>query len=129
MKSKQNFSEQKTWKNFFFKIAAFSRNLCRVLLQNPRILSRNFNWKMEQQQIKVLPTPIKSSKDQKDYKCFKLPNGLTALLVSDTTYDLEKLDQEENEIEENVTEDEDEEELEDDDDDEMDSEVNLKIIM
>ena len=43
-----------------------------------------------------LPTPIKSANDQKEYKCIKLPNGLTVLLISDTSYDLSKLDKEEN---------------------------------
>ena len=37
----------------------------------------------------------------KDYKCIILPNGLMALLVSDTSYNLDKLDQEEKELEEN----------------------------
>ena len=48
--------------------------------------------------IQVLPSPTKSLNDVKNYKCIKLPNGLMALLVSDTSYDLDKLDQEENEI-------------------------------
>ena len=59
-------------------------------------------------EIKVLPTPIKSSEDVKDYKMIQLPNGLKALLISDTSYDLEKLDQEEAELAENVPEDDDE---------------------
>ena len=66
--------------------------------------------------IQVLPNPTKSLNDVKDYKCIKLPNGLMALLVSDTSYDLDKLDQEEQELEENkVAEDGDEENDEDDD--------------
>ena len=43
--------------------------------------------------------PVKSSNDKKDYKCIRLSNGLTALLVSDTSYDLEKLDEEETQLE------------------------------
>ena len=66
----------------------------------------NFDTKMSE--IKVLPTPIKSSEDVKDYKMIQLPNGLKALLISDTSYDLEKLDQEEAELAENVPEDDDE---------------------
>ena len=38
-----------------------------------------------------LAKPVKSSKDVKDYKVIKLPNGLKALLISDTSYDLEKV--------------------------------------
>ena len=51
--------------------------------------------------IQVLPSPTKSFNDRKDYKCIKLPNGLLALLVSDTSYNLDKLNQEEKEIEGN----------------------------
>ena len=54
---------------------------------------------METPNVQILPTPVKSSKDKKDYKCIRLPNGLTALLVSDTSYDLEKLDEEEAQLE------------------------------
>ena len=43
-----------------------------------------------------LPTPQKASTDKKDYRAIRLPNGLRVLLISDTTYDLEKLDLEEN---------------------------------
>ena len=49
--------------------------------------------------IETLPSPVKSANDLKDYKVIKLPNGLKALLISDTSYDLEKLDQEEEELE------------------------------
>jgi nardilysin len=38
-----------------------------------------------------LPTPAKSESDKKDYSVIKLNNGLTALLISDTSYSLEKL--------------------------------------
>merc|ERR1719322_1227685 len=48
-------------------------------------------------------TPIKSPTDLKDYKVIQLENGLKALLISDTTYDLKKLDQEELEVENGVT--------------------------
>ena len=77
--------------------------------------------------IQELAKPIKSSKDCKDYKVIKLPNGLTALLVSDTSYDLEKLDQEEAELVENVFNDEEkdgEEEEEEEDDDEEEEDEN-----
>ena len=40
--------------------------------------------------VQVLPTPIKSAKDTKDYKQIKLPNGLKALLISDTSDDFRK---------------------------------------
>ena len=45
--------------------------------------------------VKLLPTPIKASTDKKEYKSIVLENGLKVLLISDTTYSLEKLDQEE----------------------------------
>merc|ERR1719219_946949 len=70
----------------------------------------------------ILATPVKSANDEKDYRVIKLKNGLTALLISDTSYSLEKLDEEEqNEAEEEMDEDsegefeseEDEEESED----------------
>ena len=54
---------------------------------------------METPKVQILPTPVKSSNDKKDYKCIRLSNGLTALLVSDTSYDLEKLDEEEAQLE------------------------------
>ena len=57
------------------------------------------NTKMETPKVQILPTPVKSSNDKKDYKCIRLSNGLTALLVSDTSYDLEKLDEEEAQLE------------------------------
>merc|ERR1711860_433337 len=46
---------------------------------------------------------IKSPTDLKDYKLIQLENGLKALLISDTTYDLKKLDQEELEVENGAT--------------------------
>ncbi len=42
-----------------------------------------------------LPTPHKSETDKKEYRVVKLDNGLTAMLISDLSYPLEKLDQEE----------------------------------
>ena len=45
--------------------------------------------------VLTLPTPVKSANDKKDYKCIQLPNGLKALLISDTSYDLSNLDKEE----------------------------------
>ncbi|XP_071442701.1 nardilysin-like [Hetaerina americana] len=35
-------------------------------------------------QVKYLDAPIKSENDKKDYRIFRLPNGLTAVVVSDT---------------------------------------------
>ncbi len=48
--------------------------------------------------VKVLASPTKSALDKKDYRVIELPNGLRALLVSDTSYNLEKLDAEEAEM-------------------------------
>ena len=76
---------------------------------------------LEKPTILELPKPVKSSQDVKDYKVIKLPNGLQALLISDTSYDLEKLDEEEAEMAENATEDESEE---DEDDEEMSEDDN-----
>ena len=44
----------------------------------------------------TLTTPMKASTDKKEYKALQLVNGMRVLLISDTSYDLEKLDQEEN---------------------------------
>ena len=80
---------------------------------------------METPNVQILPTPVKSSNDKKDYKCIKLSNGLTALLVSDTSYDLEKLDEEEAQLEENNDDQEqsdEDEDMEDDADDDEDDE-------
>ena len=46
--------------------------------------------------ITVLSPPNKASTDKKEYRSLKLNNGMRILLISDTTYDLEKLEQEEN---------------------------------
>ena len=46
--------------------------------------------------VQVLPSLSKSAKDVKEYKQIQLVNGLKALLISDTSYDLEKLKEEEN---------------------------------
>ena len=43
----------------------------------------------------VLPEPAKSSNDKKDYKVIALRNGLRVLLISDTSYPLDKLAEEE----------------------------------
>ena len=43
----------------------------------------------------MLPSPIKSARDKKEYKVIKLDNGLKVLLISDSSSDLQKLDQEE----------------------------------
>ena len=44
---------------------------------------------------KVLPTPVKSSTDEKQYRVIQLPNGLRALLISDKRVGLDTLDEEE----------------------------------
>ena len=84
------------------------------------------NFKM----IETLPTPVKSANDSKDYKVIKLPNGLKVLLISDTSYDLEKLDQEEDDLEHDKENDEDsggeEEEEEDMEDQESEDEEDEK---
>ena len=43
----------------------------------------------------VLPVPAKSTNDKKDYRVIALGNGLRALLISDTSYPLDKLAEEE----------------------------------
>ena len=53
--------------------------------------------------VPEFPSIIKSPTDLKKYKLIQLENGLKALLISDTTYDLKKLDQEELEVENGVT--------------------------
>ena len=45
--------------------------------------------------LSVLPTPAKSSNDKKDYRVIRLGNGIRALLISDTSYPLDKLAEEE----------------------------------
>jgi len=46
--------------------------------------------------ITTLPLPNQASTDKKEYRSLQLSNGLRVLLIADTTYDLEKLEQEEN---------------------------------
>ena len=53
--------------------------------------------------IKPSCSPIKSPTDKKDYKIIELPNGLRALLISDASYDLKKLEEEEIKIENGET--------------------------
>lgn len=43
----------------------------------------------------ILPTPVKSTTDEKNYRVIKLANGLVALLISDQRKDLKVLDDEE----------------------------------
>ena len=78
---------------------------------------------------KVLPIPVSPQSDKKDYRVIELSNGLRALLISDTSYDLDKLNQEEEDAAASATatdgeEDEEDEsgseEEEDDGDDEAD---------
>eukprot|EP00092_Neocalanus_flemingeri_P030811 GFUD01033465.1.p1 GENE.GFUD01033465.1~~GFUD01033465.1.p1 ORF type:complete len:1104 (+),score=409.71 GFUD01033465.1:45-3356(+) len=80
--------------------------------------------------VELLDTPNKSSSDKKEYRVIRLENGLTALLIADVAYPLDKLDQEEKDVVEEEMEVEDEEnsedetgdEEDDDDDDEEDDE-------
>lgn len=46
-------------------------------------------------QTVILPAPDKAKTDLKEYRSIRLPNGLRALLISDTRYPLERLDEEE----------------------------------
>ena len=68
---------------------------------NPCVMNGGGVERKKMDRIQVIPSPTKSLNDFKDYKCIILPNGLMALLVSDTSYNLDKLDQEEKELEEN----------------------------
>ncbi len=45
--------------------------------------------------VEVQPTPEKPLTDKKNYRAIRLPNGLRALLISDTSYPLDKLAMEE----------------------------------
>lgn len=82
--------------------------------------------KAKMSKVKVLETPEKSENDKKEYRVIQLENGLKCLLISDTAYPLEKLDEEEEEEgsddegEEEESEDEhgDDSEGEDDEDEE-----------
>jgi len=71
--------------------------------------------------IKVLPTPLTSKTDKKEYKAIQLSNGLRALLISDTRYDLDKLNQEE-EASAAAADDDDDEEGEEEEEEEGDGE-------
>ena len=78
-----------------------------------------------EKQIEVLPSPVKSTQDKKDYKTIRLPNGLQALLVSDPSVDFDILDEEEANMEEDADsegEEEEEEEGEEEDEDDNDEE-------
>merc|ERR1712223_740259 len=91
---------KKPEENCILSIIIFHRLISRSFRQSlaafkPKTAA-NFSNKMAG--IQELPKPIKSSQDVKDYKLIQLPNGLKALLVSDTSYDLEKLDKEEAEL-------------------------------
>ncbi|XP_011881239.1 PREDICTED: nardilysin isoform X2 [Vollenhovia emeryi] len=76
--------------------------------------------------VEYLDTPVTSENDKKEYKVIKLPNGLTALLISDmhsksSGKENDDDDDEDEESTEDETEDEDSnEEDEDDEDDEND---------
>merc|ERR1711983_641477 len=73
----------------------------------PRIkMNNSFRRSVSDTLSSIVPefsSVIKSPTDLKDYKMIQLQNGLKALLISDTTYDLKKLDQEELEVENGVT--------------------------
>lgn len=71
----------------------------------------------------LLPNPVKSISDKKDYRVIKLENGLTALLISDLTYPLDKLDEEEKDsIEDEMEIDEESEEESGDEEEEIGNE-------
>jgi len=85
--------------------------------------------------VDVLAQPAKSSSDKKEYRVIRLENGLTALLIADLTYPLDKLDQEEKDVVEEEMEEEDEEESEsetsdgeDEDDDDEDAPVRNPVL-
>merc|ERR1719233_1930657 len=72
---------------------------------------------------RCLPLPRKSSSDKKEYRAIRLENGLRALLIADTTYSLDKLDEEEKDaVEEEMELDEEDGSDEDTGDDENDEE-------
>ena len=82
--------------------------------------------------VEILDLPAKSASDKKNYRVIRLENGLSVLLISDETYPLDKLDEEEKEEvedemdveeEDDVDEDEDEEDSEDCDEEEDDDEA------
>merc|ERR1719508_128518 len=85
--------------------------------------------------VDALAQPAKSSGDKKEYRVIRLENGLTALLIADLTYPLDKLDQEEKDVVEEEMEEEDEEESEsetsdgeeDEDDDDEDAPVRQPV--
>merc|ERR1719508_29951 len=86
--------------------------------------------------VDALAQPAKSSGDKKEYRVIRLENGLTALLIADLTYPLDKLDQEEKDVVEEEMEEEDEEESEsetsdgedEEDDDDEDAPVRPPVL-
>jgi len=79
--------------------------------------------KMPACKVELLPLPRKSSSDKKEYRAIRLENGLRALLIADTTYSLDKLDEEEKDaVEEEMELDEEDGSDEDTGDDENDEE-------
>ena len=44
--------------------------------------------------VEILEAPVKAAKDKKKYKSIKLKNGLTVLMISDTSSDLHELEKE-----------------------------------
>ena len=87
---------------------------------------------------KVLPTPVKSSTDEKQYRVIELSNGLRALLISDKRVSLDTLDEEdrvldvtmsteEGEAEEDMEEEESGEDSTDEDGEGEDKEVSRHI--
>ena len=72
----------------------------------------------------TLPAPDQASTDKKEYRSLQLPNGLRVLLISDTTYDLEKLEQEENQQNEEENSDEESNSESGSEDEEMEEDQN-----
>jgi len=76
--------------------------------------------KMPACKVEVLSPPAKAVSDRKEYRVIRLENGLRALLIADTTYDLDKLDEEEKDAVEEEMELDDDDESEEDTGDEED---------
>merc|ERR1719342_906080 len=76
---------------------------------------------MRRMEVQVLEVPVKSISDKKNYRVIRLENGLTALLISDEAYPLDKLDEEEKDVAE--ANDEEDEEVDDEEDGEEEEET------
>lgn len=86
--------ERKYWSHLAVKIVSFLK-LLRPLLGTKSLKKPIMSTKSRSTSVQVLTSPNKSPTDKKEYRVIQLANGLKALLVSDTSYDLSKLDEEE----------------------------------